>query len=94
MKSAADAEAELTVAIGAHFTAQKKSAALFQKWVDEIVDGDEEYLPIVQNLEKHAKLVNFTRFKAICADEGARKDFLAKVAKAKASDTVPKLDEE
>jgi len=94
VKSAADAKAELTVAIGAHFTAQKKSAALFQTWVDEIVGGDAEYLPIVQNLDKHAKLVSFARFKAICADEGARKAFLEKVARATASDTVPKLDED
>ena len=89
MKTIENVHTELESSIGAHFTSEKKSADLFKIWVDEIVDGDEEYLPIVQNLNKHAKLESFAKFKAICVEDKKREAFVAKVGKAKGTDACP-----
>lgn len=68
-----------------------------RKWVEEIAGDDEEFDPLILNLNKHAKILPFDKFKKMCDDDQEREKFVEKIKTSqekKPSKDVPPLDEE
>lgn len=85
---------ELVTTIPGNFMKEKKSKDLFKNWVNNMLDDDDETFLIVQNLNKHAGILNLVKFKATCLDDKTRTAFVKKVKDAKATETCPKLNED